>query len=583
MQRSQKQGFTWAGGPMIAGMLCVAATLVSGAACLAASRPVLRPPLWRDADDRAIPKKPRTREISELYAIVYNSWLRPMNLVAHVQSAADRGSLNLNAWDEVPDSSWFTNRIGRRPMTLEEIIGSIQGTTPAPGGWTVIRIEDEGYTPKVRIRDASGAIYVLKFDLPEKPERNSAAERICTLIMHAAGYHVPYNDIVYFRPEQLQIDKDSYYRDAVGKRRPMKPADLNMVIGKLKPRPDGSYRGLASRLLPGEPVGRFVYVGRRKDDPNDLIPHELRRELRGLRVIASWTNHADVKDANAMDVYIDGKNGGKYVKHYMLDFGSTLGSGDFVNGPYRVGHEYIYDGAATGHAFITLGFWQRPWEVTGQIQYPEVGYFQAESFEPEKWKPNYPNLAFLRSDDSDAYWGAKIVTAFSDDLIRRLAEEGRYTRPEVTDYIGQTLRKRRDAIGRYWLDRITPLEDISFEPDDSGGSLRFRDIALERGYAEAGSRSYRVRIVDLQGRERLAPSDIRGASGSLKIPRAALGAEPRRAADRFGRRPALKVRIQASRWSYGWALPIEVILGSEGDSPALRVLGWTHAPKGSSR
>ena len=28
---------------------------------------------------------------------------------------------NVNALDEVPDSSWFTNRLGRRPMTTEEI------------------------------------------------------------------------------------------------------------------------------------------------------------------------------------------------------------------------------------------------------------------------------------------------------------------------------------------------------------------------------------------------------------------------------------------------------------------------------
>src|SRR5262245_57579722 len=29
---------------------------------------------------------------------------------------------NVNTMDEVPDSSWFTNRIGRRPMSIEEIV-----------------------------------------------------------------------------------------------------------------------------------------------------------------------------------------------------------------------------------------------------------------------------------------------------------------------------------------------------------------------------------------------------------------------------------------------------------------------------
>ena len=125
-----------------------------------------------------------------------------------------------------------------------------------------------------------------------------------------------------------------------------------------------------------------------------------------------------------------------------MDFGSTLGGGDFVNGPYRIGHEYIFDGPAIGRSLVTLGVWRRPWEAKGQIRYPEVGYFQYEIFDPRKWKPNYPNLAFERMDDADAYWGAKIVTAYSDGLIEQLAEAGEYSRHEVTNYVANTLKRR---------------------------------------------------------------------------------------------------------------------------------------------
>ena len=553
-------------------LICVAAT--AGRMVSAESRVTVRPPLCVDHDQQPIPL-PKASEVSELYAILYNSWFRPLNLEGHVVSASDKGSLNVNAWDEVPDSSWFTNRIARQSVAAGEILTSLEGKNPEPGPWKIVRIRDEGYTPKVDIRDSSGTIYVLKFDLPDKPERNSAAERISTLVMHAAGYNVPYNTIVYFQPRDLELDKDSYYRDQIKRRRPMTHADLESLLARLKPRPDGTYRGMASLMLSGKTLGPFVYTGTRKDDLNDIIPHELRRELRGMRVIASWINHADVKDVNAMDVYVTGN----YVKHYMLDFGSTMGSGDFIHGPYRVGHEYIYDGDATFHSLITLGFYRRPWEVGGKIIYPEVGYYQAALFDPAKWKPNYPNLAFLRMDDSDAYWGAKIVTAYSNRMVRRLAEAGDYSRPELTRHIEDVMLSRRDAIGNYWLDRITPLEEFRLARRDSGAELRFRDLALERGYADEGVRSYRVRSTDADGKE-LAPVTVtRTSHGAVGLPSAPSQRQGFAVLDRYGRSPSVRLLIQSNRRDGGWAFPVEVVLGHNGESSTLEILGWYHAPK----
>ena len=559
---------------VLAGCLAVAVSMDA----LAGQSPAVRPPLWIDNDAQPIPEKPRERLVSELYAILYNSWFRPLNLEQHVTAAHDDGSLNVNAWDEVPDSCWFTNRIGRRAMTFEEIRHGLKGKEPEPGPWNVDHIRDEGYTPKIQITDASGERYMLKFDLPEKPERNSGAERICTLIMHAAGYNVPFNTIVYFRGEQLVLTKDSYYRDALKKHRPLTPERLEALRGKAKPTPDGRYRGMASQFLTGERLGPFVYVGTRKDDPNDRIPHELRREIRGMRVIASWINHADVKDVNAMDVYVGDREGkGGHVEHYMLDFGSTMGSGDFIHGPYRVGHEYIYDGAAIGKSLVTLGLYQRPWEVKGKIPFPEVGYYSAELFEPDKWKPNYPNLAFLRSDDSDCYWGAKIVTAFSDKTVRRLAEAGEYSRAEVTKHVEEALKRRRDAIGTYWFNRITPLEEAKLE----SGKLSFRDLALERGYADAASRAYRIRAFNVYGKEIGAAKIIRTDRGVVDLPEQVLRpAAAASSADRYGRRPAVRLLVQSNRRDRGWALPVEIILGYRGNEWVLELLGWYHAPRG---
>ena len=89
---------------------------------------------------------------------------------------------------------------------------------------------------------------------------------------------------------------------------------------------DGTIRVLASRWVPGKVVGSFRFTGTRPDDPNDIYPHERRRELRGLRVFAAWLNHDDARSINSIDSYVE-DDGRRYIRHYLQDFGSTLGSG----------------------------------------------------------------------------------------------------------------------------------------------------------------------------------------------------------------------------------------------------------------
>jgi hypothetical protein len=467
--------------------------------------------------------------------------------------------------------------MGTRRLTFEEMLEGFPTTCPAPGRWRVMRIRDDGYTPKVDIVDEAGNRFVLKFDLPQAVERNSAAERICTLIMHGAGYNVPCNSIVHFREQDLYLDKNAYFRDFIGERRDMTEADLEEALNKLRRLEDGRYRGLASLFLEGEPLGPFLYTGTRKDDPNDIIPHEMRRELRGLRVIASWFNHVDVKDINALDMYLRNKEGDGFVKHHFLDFGSAMGSGDFVNGPFRVGHEYIYDAKATLKSFFTLSIWQRPWDASGRIPYEEVGYFEADLFEPHRWKPNFPNLAFEASDAGDAYWGAKIVTAFSDAVIRRAVRDGQYTDPAVTAYVEDVLLKRRDAIGSYWFAKVTPLEKPTLERNGGGYRLRFVDLALDRGYQLSQARSYRFWSRDRSGRRVHPITQSQGEGGILEFPQDLLSGDmPGGQPDRWGRVPLLTLYVQSSDNRSGWALPVAVFVGQIQGDPTPRVLGWCH-------
>ena len=89
---------------------------------------------------------------------------------------------------------------------------------------------------------------------------------------------------------------------------------------------DGTFRAAAARLLKGKILGGFRYEGTRPDDPNDIVPHEHRRELRALRVFGAWTNLTDMKAGNTLDV-LEPVNGRGIVKHYLQDVGSTFGIG----------------------------------------------------------------------------------------------------------------------------------------------------------------------------------------------------------------------------------------------------------------
>ena len=544
--------------------------LISAAALgLLGAPPQLRPPLWTDNDTKPI-SKPAKQDVSELYALLNNSWFRHLSVEQAARAAHDRGALNVNAWDGVPDSSWFTNRIGRKPMSFEQLLATLGGAPPQPGPWVVERNDLEGYTPKLHIKDGTGRAYVIKFDLPEFPERNSGAERISTLILAAAGYNVPSNFIVSFRPSDLRPAAEAMFVDRYGRERAMTEADLTDVVQGLKVDAGGNCRAMASLYVPGKSLGKFKYDGVRPDDANDIIPHELRRELRGLRVIASWINHADAGDKNTFDTFItqDGTTG--FVRHYLLDFGSTFGSGNYVNGPYRIGHEYVFDGAAMGKTFFSMGAWRRPWEAKGRIAFPEIGYYAPELFQPAAWRPNYPNLAFVRMDDGDAYWGTRIVLSFADRLIDQMVAEARYSRSDVARCLADTLKSRREMIGRHWLREITPLDD--FRVVES--RVVFRDLAVDYGYAEPASDRYRYWLADAAGKP-LSSAQACDASGC--VIKNTLEAD--RPPDAFGRTLAGSMLLATRRGDGKWASPVEVVLGFDRGETRLGVLGWRHGAR----
>jgi hypothetical protein len=75
-------------------------------------------------------------------------------------------AINVDAFGEVVNSSWFTNRNGLKRMSIEDITKG-PDTEEGPdtsGPWTVIRAKAEGRTPGFTIEDSRGQRYVIKFD-----------------------------------------------------------------------------------------------------------------------------------------------------------------------------------------------------------------------------------------------------------------------------------------------------------------------------------------------------------------------------------------------------------------------------------
>jgi hypothetical protein len=395
----------------------------------------------------------------------------------------DIRAVNVNTMDEVPDSSWFTNRIGVRPMSIEEIVrGPNESDTIDFAAWPIVQEKSSGITPGYRVRDREGRLYQLKFDPPSNPEMASAAEIIGAAIYHALGYNVVQGYAVDVDPAQIVIAPEATTVDLSGRRRALRREDIDRLLTRAARLPNGKYRATLSRFADGRPLGYFKYFGTRPDDPNDIHPHEHRRELRASRVFAAWLNHDDSRGLNSLDM-LEESGGRRFIRHYMFDFGSIMGSGSVFAQVPRAGNEYILEWGPAFKTLASLGLYVRPWI---RVDYPEVppsvGRFEGDFFDPVAWRPEYPNPAFDNMRPDDAFWGARLVARFTDDVIRAVVAKARYSDPAASDYIVATLIKRRDKVLRAWLTGVNPVVDPALAAD---GTLTFRNAAVDAGVAPA--------------------------------------------------------------------------------------------------
>jgi len=331
----------------------------------------------------------------------------------------------------------------------------------ADGSWLIDKGKDNGANPGFRITVAGLGKFMLKSDPSEEPDRATGATSIATRVYHAVGYYAPCDSVVYFRPSLLKLKPGLSVTNNQGVKKAFDQARLDDLLAHASHR-DGLVRMVASAWLPGKPIGPYRYSGQRDDDPNDVIAHEDRRELRGARLVAAWLAHFDSREQNTMDVFLptdpSQKKGPGYVRHYIIDLGDCFGSvwtDDRIS--RRLNHAYILDVPYLMEDFVTLGAIERPWERARRG--PLFGYFSARDFDPELWRGEYPNPAFGRMTEGDAAWMARILARFDEGLVRAAVAVGKYDSANER-YLAETLILRRKAILRRYLSRLSPIGEV---------------------------------------------------------------------------------------------------------------------------
>jgi hypothetical protein len=492
--------------------------LVGTTSCAAVDRRfALRDPLATDSDLRDVslpchaeptdkdPKHIRCAPTEYVSPLIWdgtdNLVFRPLAEVWAFRASSE--AVNANTVDEVADSAWFTNRLGTRTLPIDELVrGACQPAelldpdSEPDGAWVVDHGKTNGSSLGFRV-NVRGRKYLFKVDT-DAPERPSAASVIGAAAYQAVGFNTSCEQIVYLRRSLLKLKPGLKVQGNFGGERDFDQGALDHILS-LAPKKGELLRFQASAWLPGSLIGPFRYEGMRRDDPNDAIPHEDRRELRGGRVLAAWLDHFDAREQNSMDSWMTEVKGAPdaspgHVVHYYLDMSDCLGSAwDWEPITRRLGYSYVADWADIGRDFVTLGIPLRPWDKVKRVPGHETfNFFDVENFVPDEWKNEYANPAFDRMTERDGAWMARVLSHLSPEMVRALASMGRFSDPSTTTYLAEVLEGRLEKVLERYLTRLSPIADVHMAGPDR---LCGVDLAEMRRLRDPARFTYAARLM----------------------------------------------------------------------------------------
>ena len=297
---------------------------------------------------------------------------------------------------------------------------------------------------------------------------------------------------------------------------------------------------VASRWLPGKPIGPYRYEGTRADDPNDVVAHEDRRDLRGARVLAAWLDHGLASEQSTRDTWIAQRDGDALsspgiVRHYQVGLDDCFGrEADTDAASRRLGHANALDLGQGTRDFLTLGLPEQPWDRAKRSADGDIfGYFSGRDFAPGLYRGDHPNPAFSRMIEGDGAWAARAIARFTPDLVEAAVRAGDFTLARHAEFLVEQLLVRRKAVLRRDFANLSPIADARVSGDDLCGN----DLA--RSTATFGEATFAYRARSYAGAD-LAPLSIPvvrpGARGEvcLTVPHVADdGGAPDSAASRY--------------------------------------------------
>jgi len=481
----------------------------------------LKEPMWKDtdlapvsvrcrrepstSDPQHVSCAPKVRPNPLIWDGLDNLLFRPLSETLAVTGDDGGESVDVNSMDEVPDSAWFTNRIGVHRMTPRELeLGRcapeqiLDGATATDGSWVIDHGKLSGATDGFRVTVPGKGRYLFKADDADTADRGSAGQTVGLRVYHAAGYFVPCEQIVYFKPSVFTLRPGLRWKHNFQSEQDFGAKELEHILAE-SPKRGGLIRMEASAWLPGYNLGGFEFQGTRPDDPSDVVPHESRRELRGKRLLNAWIDRFDDRRGNTMDAWIADRPGAAdsspgHVIHYQLDTSEALGSEyDYEDITRRLGYSYIFDWGDVGTDLATFGARTNVWDTVRKTPGKDAfAYMNVRDFVPEKWKNEYPLGAFSRMTERDGAWMARILARFTPDVVDGLARMADYSNPDDVAYLREVLEGRLEKILQRYLTRLSPIADVHVEGTNEVCAV---DLAEWRALRDPSAFRYTARVL----------------------------------------------------------------------------------------